>query len=65
MEYFAGLDVSMEETHICVVDRDGVVMHEATCDVRQRRACPARCVSTEPGAGQCVRTQRALVLYLH
>ena len=29
MEYFAGLDVSMEETHICVVDRDGVVVHEA------------------------------------
>jgi len=29
MEYFAGLDISMEETHICVVDRDGVVMHEA------------------------------------
>lgn len=28
MEYFAGLDVSMEETHICVVDRDGAVMHE-------------------------------------
>jgi transposase len=29
MEYFAGLDVSMEETHVCVVDRDGVVIHEA------------------------------------
>ena len=29
MEYYAGLDVSMEETHICVVDRDGVVIHEA------------------------------------
>jgi len=29
MEYFAGLDVSMEETHICIVDRDGVVIHEA------------------------------------
>lgn len=28
MEYFAGLDVSMEETHVCVVDRDGVVTHE-------------------------------------
>jgi transposase len=28
MEYFAGLDVSMEETHICVVDRDGNVIHE-------------------------------------
>jgi hypothetical protein len=23
MEYFAGLDVSMEETHVCVVDRAG------------------------------------------
>jgi transposase len=29
MEYFAGLDVSMEETHICVLDREGVVIHEA------------------------------------
>src|ERR1700731_2180268 len=25
MEYFAGLDVSMEETHVCVVDRDGIL----------------------------------------
>ena len=30
MEYFAGLDVSMEETHICVVDREGTIIHEAT-----------------------------------
>ena len=29
MEYFAGLDVSMKETHICVVDRDGNVALEA------------------------------------
>jgi transposase len=29
MEYFAGLDVSMEETHVCVVDRDGEIVHEA------------------------------------
>jgi transposase len=28
MEYFAGLDVSMKETHICVVDRDGKVALE-------------------------------------
>lgn len=28
MDYYAGLDVSMEETHICVVDRDGAVVHE-------------------------------------
>jgi transposase len=29
MEYYTGLDVSMEETHICIVDRDGAVVHEA------------------------------------
>ena len=29
MEYFAGLDISMEETHVCVVDREGTVVHEA------------------------------------
>jgi transposase len=29
MEYFAGLDVSMEETHVCVVDRDGAIVHQA------------------------------------
>jgi len=30
MDYFAGLDVSLEKTHICVLDRDGAVVHEAT-----------------------------------
>jgi transposase len=29
MEYFAGLDISMKETHICVMDRDGKVALEA------------------------------------
>jgi transposase len=29
MEYFAGLDISMEETHVCVVDRDGAIVHHA------------------------------------
>src|ERR1700730_4833356 len=28
MEYFAGLDVSMAETHVCVVTREGDVIHE-------------------------------------
>ncbi len=28
MDYFAGLDISMDETHVCVVDRDGAVIHE-------------------------------------
>lgn len=29
MEYYAGLDVSMKETHLCVVDRDGAIVFEA------------------------------------
>src|SRR6185503_9478566 len=29
MEYFAGLDISMKETHICVIDRDGGIVLEA------------------------------------
>ena len=29
MEYFAGLDVSMAETHVCVVTRNGTVIHSA------------------------------------
>ena len=28
MKYFAGLDVSMSETHVCVVTQDGAVIHE-------------------------------------
>jgi transposase len=28
MEYFAGLDVSMAETHVCVMNRDGAVTYE-------------------------------------
>ena len=29
MGYFAGLDISMDETHICVLDRQGVVVYES------------------------------------
>jgi hypothetical protein len=28
MEYFAGLDISMDETHVCVVDREGTLVTE-------------------------------------
>jgi hypothetical protein len=24
MDYFAGLDISMDETHVCVLDREGM-----------------------------------------
>jgi transposase len=29
MEYFAGLDISMDETHVCVLDREGAVVYES------------------------------------
>ena len=29
MDYFAGLDISMDETHVCVLDREGVVIYES------------------------------------
>lgn len=29
MEYFAGLDVRLEKTDICVLDRERTVVHEA------------------------------------
>ena len=29
MDYFAGLDISMDETHVCVLDREGVVVFES------------------------------------
>ena len=29
MQYFAGLDISMEETHVCVLTRNGTVVYEA------------------------------------
>ena len=29
MDYFAGLDISMDETHVCVLDREGVVARES------------------------------------
>src|SRR5208282_5936110 len=29
MEYFAGLDISMDETHVCVLDREGVLVRES------------------------------------
>ncbi len=56
MEYFAGLDVSMEETHICVLDREGDVVHEAKVvstpaaiadGLNKASAC--RCVVLEAG----------------
>jgi len=29
MDYFAGLDISMDETQVCVLDREGLVVRES------------------------------------
>src|SRR3954462_15510036 len=39
MEYFAGLDVSMAETHVCVVTRNGAVIHSAKGPSSSCRYC--------------------------
>src|SRR5437879_4569303 len=50
MDYFAGLDVSMEETHVCVVDRDGAVIHEVKVP-----STPADIKTALAGAPACRR----------
>ena len=37
MDYFAGLDVSLEETTICVVDETGRIVREARASANRRR----------------------------
>ena len=36
MDYFAGLDISMDETHVCVLDREGVVVRESKTESTAR-----------------------------
>ena len=52
MEYFAGLDVSLEKTHVCVLDRNGTVVFESA-------------VVSSPGAilgsNDCLRKRLGLI----
>jgi transposase len=41
MDYFAGLDSSMDETHVCVPDREGSVVYE------RKTASTAEAISAE------------------
>ena len=41
MDYFAGLDISMDETHVCILDREGVVVRES------KTASTAEAISAE------------------
>ena len=47
MDYFAGLDVSMAETHVCVVTGNGAVSHAQQREHGEHRTFPA--VSTVAG----------------
>ena len=31
MTSYAGLDVSQQETHVCVISKDGEILHEGRC----------------------------------
>lgn len=48
MDYFAGLDVSLEKTHICVLDRKGTVVLEASTG-----STPEAIAATLAGAPAC------------
>jgi len=50
MSYFAGLDVSLEKTHLCVVDHEGTVVHEATA-----RSSPEAIATTLNAGPACSR----------
>ena len=52
MEYFAGLDVSMAQTHLCVMNRDGAVMHEVK--VPSTPADIAAALAQAPACGRIV-----------
>jgi hypothetical protein len=39
MKYFAGLDLSLEETAICIVDEDGIASLVKGRQRRSRRTC--------------------------
>jgi transposase len=32
MDYFAGLDISMDDPHVCVLDREGAVVRESKAE---------------------------------
>ena len=56
MDYFAGLDISMDETHVCVLDREGMVVRESKAESTAQavanelaKAPSCRCIVFETG----------------
>ena len=54
MEYYVGLDVSLKQTSICVVDQSGSVVREGVVDVDRARSLARSffiaCGSTGPSS---------------
>ena len=53
MDYFAGLDISMDETHVCVLDREGGVVHESK--TASTAAAIARIGESAKLSSHCIR----------
>jgi sugar (pentulose or hexulose) kinase len=62
MDYFAGLDISTDETHVCVLDREGVVVRESKTestaeaiagDWRKRQLVVASCSRPDAWRRSC------------
>jgi transposase len=64
MDYFAGLDISMDETHVCVVDRDGAVVYE--CKSASTAEAIADTLSRAPSCSRIVfETGRMAPILFH
>jgi hypothetical protein len=54
MDYFAGLDISMDETHVCVLDREGMVVRESKTE-SAAQAIAGECRKRLVVVGSCSR----------
>jgi hypothetical protein len=54
MDYFAGLDVSVKETSVCIVDDAGKIVREASYSVLAEAGLPMICVKTKNSSATIV-----------
>ena len=63
MDYFAGLDISMDKTHVCVLDREGVVVRESKTEVDGAGDCRRNWPKRRVAAASCSRWAATLILF--
>jgi hypothetical protein len=54
MAYFVGLDVSVKETSVCIVDDAGKIVREASYSVLAEAGLPMICVKTKNSSATIV-----------